>query len=507
MFPGLHQANLHEGVRAVQQAQTLNERRHVRDALRLHGDLHDGRHLKHHVSERRAHFAAGQRGALQHVPVQSTDGEDISRRHLLDPEHALTHHQVQLLHDDLLAGAVVRFARIVRAVDHVHDVPFPERARVHAAEPEKHRRPPIPFRRLSVNRRSRRREHLTDESGRDGSLRRVAPRHSLARRREGGGVVRRQRLLQRRRRHQPVHPAFRRSGRGGQAVRHHLQDSRGQGQPSLHDGLQRRLPIRALKVLLRDVHLEGRRHRGQVLPALGRVPVPLRLGHLVQLPDGIEHALHEQGLELTPRRLFTHDLSRLGTEEPVTPQSPSQRRARAPQFRRVHLGERVGSKRPPVGGAREGHVAPLDAEGVGGVLGVGDDVGFDVVVVVHLVVPPFAAVIPPAVIERSSLRGRRQQRVRLRDELLRDEGAHDSVDLVEQVPHPLVRLRGSVSHLDDEPIELVEHEAHLQAFLPSLPEHRVGLHADALHHVHHHEPSVAEASRGGNLAAEVDVPR
>ena len=136
-------------------------------------------------------------------------------------------------------------------------------------------------------------------------------------------------------------------------------------------------------------------------------------------------------------------------------------------------------------------------------LGVGDDVGFDVVDVLV----SFDGVVPLAVIERSSLRRRRQQRVRLRDELLRDEGAHDSVDLVEQVPHPLVRLRGGVSHLDDEPIELVEHEAHLQAFLPSLPEHRVGLHADALDHVHHHEPSVAEASRGGDLAAEVDVPR
>ena len=134
MLTRLHESNFYERVGTVQQTKSFDQSRHVRNVLWFNRDLDDRRDLEHHVAKRRTHLGARQCSALQDVSFQTTDRENITGRYLLDSEHSLTHHEVKIFDDDLLAHVFAGIARIVRAIYDVQLVPFSQHARIYAAK-------------------------------------------------------------------------------------------------------------------------------------------------------------------------------------------------------------------------------------------------------------------------------------------------------------------------------------------------------------------------------------
>mmetsp|Transcript_2734 Transcript_2734/g.4664 ORF Transcript_2734/g.4664 Transcript_2734/m.4664 type:complete len:217 (-) Transcript_2734:397-1047(-) len=86
-----------------------------------------------------------------------------------------------------------------------------------------------------------------------------------------------------------------------------------------------------------------------------------------------------------------------------------------------------------------------------------------------------------------------------------DELRDDGVDLLDNLCHLHVDLLGLHASLDDQPVDLIQDQAHPHVLVPGLLDHGVGLGGDALDHVHNHKRPVRHAEGAGHFGGEVNV--
>ena len=85
--------------------------------------------------------------------------------------------------------------------------------------------------------------------------------------------------------------------------------------------------------------------------------------------------------------------------------------------------------------------------------------------------------------------------------------ANHAVHLLERVPDLEVGLVRRETQLQHEAVQLVEHQHDRHLLAHAVPDERLGLAHDALHHVHHQHHAVHEAERGADLVGKVRVAR
>lgn len=70
-----------------------------------------------------------------------------------------------------------------------------------------------------------------------------------------------------------------------------------------------------------------------------------------------------------------------------------------------------------------------------------------------------------------------------------------------------VGLHWSQPQLCNQSVNLVENQHHSQPFLPSLPQHRMGLNGHPLHCINQYKATISQPSCSGNLRAKVNMSR
>ena len=242
---------------------------------------------------------------------------------------------------------------------------------------------------------------------------------------------------------------LRRRGRG-QVVDDHLQQRDVGGEPRLHDalhqGLAEQIQVRGLELVL---HLELLQHG----PELVLVVVH---GGVDDAADGLVAELHKGAHARLLAGVLLGPLLRLGVEEVVAPQLLHHLVELDAELSGVHFREDGERERPVVKPGGEAHGALLGE---------------------HL-----------AVAER--LVGVRR---------------HEDVRVLDDAAEVLVRLLAVQHQLQEAAVQLVHRHHRADALAERLAQHRLRLHADALHAIHHDERAVRDAQRGGHLGGEVDV--
>ncbi|EPY30887.1 elongation factor 2 [Strigomonas culicis] len=238
------------------------------------------------------------------------------------------------------------------------------------------------------------------------------------------------------------------------------------GREMRHDHLQQRLRGR------QELHHDGLEQLLRHLVALlGREGNVQRLEHLLHLllllvHDGVEDLVHGVQAELAEGAanavaigvgLLLDPLLVLRIEEVVTPQALAHLHLIHAELRRVHVRE---------AGQREGPGLETRADRHGALIRG------------HLQVTHAGVVV------------RRN---------------HD-VHVLQRLDEALVRLLGVQLELEDSAVDLVDEDDGADALRQRLAQHRLRLHAHALHTVHHHQRTVRHTEGGSHLGAEVNVP-
>ena len=243
-------------------------------------------------------------------------------------------------------------------------------------------------------------------------------------------------------------PLRRRGGR--EVVDNHLEQRDVGGEPRLHDalhqGLAEQIQVRGLELVL---HLELLQHG----PELVLVVVH---GGVDDAADGLVAKLHKGAHARLLAGVLLGPLLRLGVEEVVAPQLLHHLVELDAELSGVHFREDGERERPVVKPGGEAHGALLGE---------------------HL-----------AVAERL---------VRVR--------RHEHVRVLDDAAEVLVRLLAVQHQLQEAAVQLVHRHHRADALAERLAQHRLRLHADALHAIHHDERAVRDAQRGGHLGGEVDV--
>mmetsp|Transcript_12758 Transcript_12758/g.23769 ORF Transcript_12758/g.23769 Transcript_12758/m.23769 type:complete len:548 (-) Transcript_12758:8-1651(-) len=238
---------------------------------------------------------------------------------------------------------------------------------------------------------------------------------------------------------------------GGQVLHDHLQQRLGGRQELHHDRLHELLRD-LLALLRRDLHVQRLEH-------LVHLVLLLRHDGVEDLVDGVQAELAEGAAHaLAVRvRLGADPLLVLGIEERVTPQALAHLSLVRAELRGVHAREAGHGEGPGLQTGADGHGALIGRD----------------LQVTHAGV----------VVRRN-----------------------DDVHVLQGLDEALVGLLGVELELQDGAVHLVDEHDGADTLRQGLAQHRLGLHAHALHAVHDDQRTVRHTEGGSHLRAEVNVP-